>query len=348
MTGASATLRNDARILVIIVARIGDTLLVTPALRALKAAAPNGKLTVLAHPKRAEVLRNLPFIDQLGAITKHRARIMGWIGRNRYDHAIVYGHDHALLEYALRVSRHVVAFRGLAKHSARKIEWLDESNAPMHAVDHRALVLGPLGVTLSDKRLAYQVTAAEDVAAREWLRSYFKAQPHPLIALQLVSFPTKQYRDWGAANFTELMSRVLKHHPSAGFILLGGPSDLPQVQPVAQQFGESCAIAAGATTLRESAALIAQCDLYVGVDTGPTHLAGALGVPMVALYHSAHPGRNLIPLQNPRLRYIEHPATNGPGAAIEKTSMSDINVEEVWQAVSELLAGPVNVRKIHV
>ena len=71
-------IKPDANVLVIIVARIGDTLLVTPALRALKAAIPHGRLTVLAHPKRLEVLQHLPFIDALEGITKTSARARGW------------------------------------------------------------------------------------------------------------------------------------------------------------------------------------------------------------------------------------------------------------------------------
>lgn len=76
-------------------------------------------------------------------------------------------------------------------------------------------------------------------------------------------------------------------------------------------------------------------DLYVGVDTGPTHIAGALGIPMVALYHPAYPGRNLAPLQNPRCRVIEHPRTGSDSSA--DVNMADIPAEQVWQAASELL-----------
>src|SRR5476651_1655818 len=67
------SLSPDARILVICVARVGDTLLATPALRALRAAVPRGSLTVLAHPKRRALLEHLPFIDHLGGIEKHSA-----------------------------------------------------------------------------------------------------------------------------------------------------------------------------------------------------------------------------------------------------------------------------------
>src|SRR2546428_10715241 len=93
------------------VARIGDTLLATPAMRAIATAYPGCRITALAHPKRAEVLRGLPFVARVGGITKNTAPWRGRLGRPRYDYALVYGFDEALVAYALRVAGLVVAFR---------------------------------------------------------------------------------------------------------------------------------------------------------------------------------------------------------------------------------------------
>jgi heptosyltransferase-3 len=83
--------REARRVLVINVARIGDTLLATPALHAIHTACNDGKLTVLAHPSRLELLRHLPFIQQLAPITKTRASWMTYFAlRQRYDWAFVY------------------------------------------------------------------------------------------------------------------------------------------------------------------------------------------------------------------------------------------------------------------
>ena len=103
-------LASDARVLIVTVARIGDTLLATPVMRAARAAVPRGELTVLAHPDRLQVLRGLPFIDELRAITKHRARWLGWFGGRMHALAMVYGRDPALARFALRVATRAVAF----------------------------------------------------------------------------------------------------------------------------------------------------------------------------------------------------------------------------------------------
>ena len=84
-------IENGARVLVINVARIGDTLLVTPILRALKQSQANISLGVMAHPKRVELLQGLEFIDVLEGINKKSALLKGWLSGKIWDYAIVYG-----------------------------------------------------------------------------------------------------------------------------------------------------------------------------------------------------------------------------------------------------------------
>jgi heptosyltransferase-3 len=84
-------------------------------------------------------------------------------------------------------------------------------------------------------------------------------------------------------------------------------------------------VVAGELSLRESAALMAELDLYVGVDTGPTHIAGALEVPMIGIYHHAYPGRYLAPLNRARCRVLEQPA------------VGELSVDEVMSEVESLL-----------
>ena len=329
-------IRPDADVLVIIVARIGDTLLATPALRALKAAIPQGRLSVLAHPKRLEVLQHLPFIDVLEGITKTSAPARGWLGKNRYDVALVYGHDAALVRYALRASDAVIAFRQRDMALNRRLAHLVEKpSEPEHAVLHRLSLLAPLGLAADNLRLAYCVTGEERTSARQWLLEQVPSG-RPLIGLQMASFPTKAHRDWPVPSFRELIARIVATHAEARFLLLGDKAAAEKAAPLLRAYPDQVALAAGRFSLRQSAALMAELDLYIGVDTGPTHIAGALGIPMVALYHSAYPGRNLAPLQHPACVMIEHPLT-GISAATT-ASMADIPVAAVAKAAMDLLA----------
>jgi heptosyltransferase-3 len=327
----------DARILAIAVARIGDTLLVTPALAALKAAAPRGRLTCLAHPKRLDILRGLPFIDELGPITKLRAPWLGRLGK-RYDVAVVWGKDAALIRYALRVAGRVVAFRQedafLNAALAECVEWPREEG---HAVDHRLSLLAPLHPPAAGRRLQYCVTDVEAAWAQDWIHHGYAGDGILPVCLQTASFPTKAYRDWPEANFKVLGEKLLAADPRIVLVLLGDAGDRPRAQRIAAALGPRALCAAGRLALRQTAALLSQARLYVGVDTGVTHIAGALGVPMVALYHCAHPGRYLAPLDHPApLCVIEQPVP--PGGCSTAAGMDSISVDAVWDAARGILA----------
>jgi ADP-heptose:LPS heptosyltransferase len=200
---------------------------------------------------------------------------------------------------------------------------------------HRLSLLAPLGLAAGDLRLAYRVSADERVQARQWLAAQVPAAG-PLIGLQIASFPTKAHRDWPVASFLELIARILVVHARARFLLLGDQAAAEKAGPLLHAFPNQVALAAGSMSLRQSAAIMAELDMYIGVDTGPTHIAGALGVPMVALYHSAYPGRNLVPLQHTACIMLEHPLTGKSTATTD--SMADIPVAQVCQAAMDLLA----------
>lgn len=326
---------EDADVFAIVVARIGDTLLATPALRAVKAAAPRGRLTVLAHRKRAPLLANLPFIDRLGSIDKRSASWCGWLPAVRHDLAVVWGHDRPLIDYALRRARKVVAFEASGLPTDSRLIQVTRPNG-VHAVRERLALVEAVGISAQDLRLAYAVAPEEAEAARHWLEG--RRGAGPVVGVQPVSFPTKPHRDWPIDSFVDLLRRLAVEFPQVTFVVLGDEGAADAGRRLQTAVEGRVIVAAGEFDLRRSAALIGELDVYLGVDTGPTHIAGALGIPMVALYHCSYPGRNLAPLGHPALRMIEHPATGAAHASTD-VSMSDISVAQVLDAMRELLAG---------
>lgn len=332
----------STRYLVIAVARIGDTLLATPLMRSVKAADPRARLTVLAHPKRTEVLEHLAFIDELGGIDKGRSPWRGWFAGRRYEAAIVLGREVSLVRYALRVARRVVAYDEPGFPESERLTRVP-TEPGTHAVLDRLRLVQALGFAASGPRLAYRVSEAERAGAQAQLARRWPectSERGLRIGLQMSSFPTKPHRDWPVGHFSALARELSRDLPQARFVVLGDAHARRAAAPFMAEHGDRALLAAGETRLREAAALIAELDLYIGVDTGPTHIAGALGVPMVALYHCLYPGRNLAPLDHPACRVIEHPLTGDERCAGH--GMQDITVESVRDAALELLrAAPV-------
>ncbi|HTS55544.1 MAG TPA: glycosyltransferase family 9 protein [Burkholderiales bacterium] len=331
-------LTPESRVLVVSVARIGDTILMTPCLRALRRAC--GWLTVLAHPRRLDVLQHLQFIDELEGITKNTAPIKALFRRQQFDLAICFGRDLALVRYCMKAARLTVAFdcaafRPLVSPALRLVPAPPESS--MHAVRERMLLLEAAGVRTDDLRLSYEVTREERQGAEAWIRKNLPPGAGPLIGLQPFSYPTKAHRDWPRDQFIDLARRIVNDYPHAHIIVLGDEQARAHAGEFARALPGRCTVAAGTLSLRQSAALMQRLGLYVGVDTGPTHIAGALGIPMLAMYHASYIGRYLMPLQNPRSAAIEHPATFSDAAG--GAEMAAITVDQAWAAAQGLLSG---------
>lgn len=337
--------QKNINILVINVARIGDSLLVTPVLRAIKASCPEGRLGCLAHPKRADVLRGLTCLDSLGTITPKRALWRGWFDKHHWDYAMVYGHDASLIRYAARVAPRVIAF-DQSSDEINRLLWravpVPENRENLHVIHEYLLLPATLEIAATEYRLAYVPAPHELEQARIWMHKSLLPGTKPLIGFQVASFPSKSYRDWPLENFAELGARILAAYPTSHILIMGGKECRSKALALKQQLGGRATAVAGRFDLRATAALMQHLNLYVGVDTGPTHLASALKIPMVALYHCFHRARRLAPLENELCRAIDHPRRDSE--CNRTVSMSEIGVNLVWEAADNLLRAFPNNR----
>lgn len=331
------------KILVINVTRIGDTLLNTPAIRAIANKFANAAITCLGHAKRVEVLQHLPYLAIADKIDKKSAVWRGRIGvltGKSYDWAFVWGDDMALHRYALRVAKRVVAYR--QQDDALNSQFFHTAASPalyaMHGAAMQLQLPRSVGINTNNFKLDYVVTDSESRDAKQRLAKE-AGDAKPLIGLQVASFPTKAYRDWPITHFIALARRIVAAFPKAKFVMFGGPDDIARIAPFRDALPESTIVYAGAISLRETVAVMNEIDLYVGVDTGPTHLYGALGKPMVAMYHSSLPSALYAPWDHPALYVVDHPLTGKVvvGGGAEAGTMADISVEAVWARVADAL-----------
>ncbi len=343
MLMSAAEVQQAKRVLIINVTRIGDTLLATPALRAIANFFPNASITCLGHPKRVEVLENIPYLDKVGGITKNSAPFrgrLGALGGSHYDWAFVWGPDRALYEYALRKATRVVGFRqNEAAIDARLYAAHPEPAPPQnsrHAVAWYLALPQSVGIPNDGYALDYKVSDSEKQWARQRIATDF-GRARPLIGLQVASFPTKAYRDWPIEHFVKLAKRIVNVRPDARFVLFGSADDQARTTQFAHELPDRTCVYAGQLSLRETVAIMSEIDLYIGVDTGPTHLYSALRKPMVAMYHPSLPSALYRPIDHPDLYVVDHPQA-GPTASRE-INMSEISVDMVWERVGCALQG---------
>lgn len=306
-------------ILAIHVARIGDTLLTTAALRHLSQVCPNAKIDFMGHSKRIEVLEGLPYIHSLSGISKKSARYKGWcakfMGRKPYDLAVVWGHDPELVAYARRISKVLVAGKQLQANANAwpdiVVDFPNDTNLLAEAED-KPLVQWLLDVVEQGTQTKaanvytdYVVSEDEVKAAQALLAPVHGRQ---LIGLVVESHSAGAYRDWPIQNFVSLAQQLQAEQPNRYFVLIGGQLPGAKVQALQTVLGDRLINLSGKLSLRESAAVINELDLYVAVDTGPSHIAVALGTPSVVMFHCMRSGEYLLAPRYPeRLTIVNHP-----------------------------------------
>lgn len=324
------------RILVIKIARIGDTLFVTPVIRALREAFPHAEIHVIAHPKRMCVLFNNPDIDM----------VWGWSRLNRllclprkkgfFDLVFVYGKEEETLKFARKVGSFVVGFQQEDETLNRYLDLpVKGADFPLHAVDDRLQLLRAMDIPCRKRRLVYRVSKEEEEWAQAFMNEYAGISTLR-IGFQVGGYPTKAYRDWPPDHYISLGKAILETL-NARIFLFGDRKDRRKAEYIRDGLGGRAVVLAGSTDLRKTAALIFQCNAFVTTDTGPMHIAFALDVPTVAIFHCMHPARFLGPAEGGerhRILQMEPP----PGMECSRSlTMESVSSEKVLEALKDLL-----------
>jgi heptosyltransferase-2 len=143
---------------------------------------------------------------------------------------------------------------------------------------------------------------------------------------------------WLPERFGELADRLIGAL-NADVLIFGTPEEKPLAEAIAAGMKHTPAIAAGGTSLRQLLALLARCRLVVTNDSGPMHLAAALGVPLVAIFGSTD-ARATGPVGT-RVRLVKRRVECSPcgrrECPIDFRCMRHIAVEEVFRATLELV-----------
>jgi lipopolysaccharide heptosyltransferase I len=293
------------RILIIKLSAIGDILHTLPAVSALRRAYPKAWLAWMVGKAGGSLLRGNPDIDELITVDTHAWRAHWWMG----------------LRHAWYVSRHVrragfdlcVDFQGLLKSGL----FAYASGAPlrlgfprqmcreplsalftnlhgpvvvpdMHIVDQLVELLKPIGVATVERRFTIPFTEADEhFAARVWRELGLHSDVPVVVLYPGAAWETKR---WGEFNFARLNDALIRRY-QVRTLLAWGPGEEQLIQRVVRATAYTPAIAP-ATTLLQLAAVIARCRAFVGGDTGPLHLAAAVGTPTVALFGPSNPRRN--------------------------------------------------------
>ncbi len=309
---------NAEKILVRGVNWLGDAVMTTPALQRLRAAKPAAHLTLLTPEKLAALWPGHPSVD--ATITFSDADSVFSVAKRlraeRFDTAVVFPNSprSALEVFLARIPRRIGYARGgrsflltqslppragavkMHKRSISEIQQRIAANVPRetfpaeahHVHDYLQLVAA-LGAKAEPLPPLLHVSTDEVAAARV---KFQLDGPGPLFALNAGAEYGAAKR-WPAENFVEAAVQ-LHQRCQCRWVVLGGRADVPLAQDIATQLAARTSAAtvttvAGQTSLRELCAVLKACALIITNDTGPMHVAAALGLSVVAPFGSTSP-----------------------------------------------------------
>ena len=327
------------RILLIRLSSLGDIVLITPAIRAVRAHFPDAHITMLVGKQSAEVLRENPHLDEIITFdrfakdkdTGEMLRTVRVLRERKFTLAIDLQRKFrtALLMYLSG------AVERVGKGRLCTVRVPEQGNK--HATSHYFDLLHAVGIPAVDQRLELFLAASEraDAAQR------FDTAGVRRTGLKVGFFPGAGWklREWMPERFAAIGDRLVQHF-DAEVLIFGGEKESALVHTVADLMSGRAVRFAGNLQVRELAACIEKCNLFLTNDTGPMHIAAAVGTPIVSLFG---PGNHIRFQPIGELhQIIRHDVPCSPCKQFtdkckDNICMKKITVDEVWQSISHAL-----------
>ena len=275
------------RILIIRLSAIGDCVMASPLAQTLRAHFPDAYIAWVVQDKSRAVVEGNPYIDE--TIAWHGGLADVWrvariVRAKKFDVVL---ETQGLLKSTLLMAlsgapRRLVspAFGRLAKLCATQI--VAHPPGWIYPPDRYLYWAKALGAPLPEQaKLTVPISDEARAEADRFVRGH-DAQDAQLIGINPGCSATN--RKWSVVNFMRTAKLLEEDDPDALFVLLGGPQDVQDVAGIASALPtESTLEAAGKLSLGATAALIQRCDVMLTNDTGPMHIAVAVGTPVVAV-----------------------------------------------------------------
>lgn len=279
------------RILALILSPLGDTLFATPALEALDLGYPKASIAVCCWQSSAPLLEHNPHIDEL--ITCKNSlelpRTLHELQDQSIDLALGLSHFGSWLLPLVR-ARFRAGFR------SEELGWLYSVPVPddrqVHAAQYCLNVACAVGAPQVPLRLQLWVQPDERAEIRRLLEQLGIAD-HLRVAIHPGGHFFRGKR-WSTEGFAQVADELIERY-DARVVLVGGEDDVEPAQEIEAWARHRLVNLTGALSLRRTAALLEACHLFIGNDSGPMHMAEAVGTPVVAIFGPTNPA-NFRPL----------------------------------------------------
>lgn len=297
MTGAKAEARdsgNTKRICIVRLGGMGDILLATPSVRALAQHYNTDRIDFIVGKGMRPALEGISYLRGGEIIEFDKGG-----DDARWGNFLPFLSNLRGRCYDLFVNFHPSVKTGLMAMASRACQVItfrkDRRRQPdtgrvRHAVDDFAKDLKPLGIpSVEDRRMDFFVPEAARLRVDDLLRERGITPEDSLLVVNPAA--TRIINRWPPEYFVEFFDRLSVERPDVRLVLSGGPGDRELAGSIAGATRAPLANLAGAVNVKELGALLERADTVLTADTGPLHIASAVGAPIVCLSGAADPDR---------------------------------------------------------
>lgn len=296
-------------ILIVRTDRLGDVVLTTPAIKALRQACPQTRISILVAPLTRELLIGNPYLDEILVDDSRGShwgiwgffRLVSSLRQRRFDLAIIYHTKKRTnwLCFMAGIPRRI-GYKNekagfLLTDPIRDERHLGERHEAQYCLDllrHLSLPSNPI-LDKSPQALAEDLYVAVTPQTLQWLDGLCQArhiEDHDrMIAVHpWASDPAKE---WPLEQFAELINRVVERYPSV-IVLIGAERTRKISKLIAGRVRVPVWDLTSQTTVGQLAAVLKRCHLLISNDSGPVHVAVGVGTPVVSIFTRNQPGIN--------------------------------------------------------
>ena len=286
------------RILVVKLDHLGDVVLATPVFSNLRRAYPNAELHALTgtwsrvvlerHPDVSKVLDyDSPVFCRTGQSTSLKQTLQRYqqLRREKYDLMVELRGDWRTIWFSLlRLTPHRLSRAALQITNKLRLSEFSGTHETTRNLD----VLEHAGIPIPIQVAIFSVTTEDEKWTSNFLASYEIDKEYPLVAIHPGSpIPLKR---WIPERYAELADWLIaqKH---AQVLFVGVKDEVPIIAKIQELMRKTSINIAGKTTLTQLASILHSCNVFIGNDSGPMHLAAAVGTQTIGLYGPGDPIR---------------------------------------------------------
>ena len=330
---------------------VGDAAMSIPALRELRHLLPHAHIRLVSRSGTAGLFTETNFIDELSVSDRSDWLSLGneiaeWKS-GRFDLAILFPNSFqvALIAALARVPvrlGYAAQGRGfLLSHPLPLPEWRGSRHEVFYYLnvvsELERLLSGTSQIMEREPDVSLQVSDERQIEASEVLRRMGARDGHTLVALCPGSINSRAKR-WPAERYAALADRLIDEF-DAEVLLIGSPGERDVSVQVASHMRRHPIIATGTTDLSSATAMLSLVDLLVTNDTGPAHIASALGRPTLVIFGPTNPLTT--PPFSSAAEIIRRPPVCAPcmlrDCPIDHRCMTAISPDDVFQRAAALL-----------